>query len=51
MWNFDAKSQVTEILTKTFFLAVMGLIVTLVKEVKPVITEERHLDNGDESRW
>ena len=47
--DFDAKNQLTVIWNESFFLRARMLIVTLVKELKPVVTEKHHFDNRDES--
>ena len=46
--NFDAKNQLTEINLK-FYPSVRLLVVTSMKEVKPVVTERKHLDDRDYS--
>ena len=45
----DAKNQLTGKPTKKFFLGAYLLIVTLMKEIRPVVTEEDHFYNRDES--
>ena len=45
----DTKNQMVEISFESFSLTVRLLILTIMKEVKPVVTEKRHLDNQNQS--
>ena len=47
--DLDAKNQPTEIWVKSFPLDLELLFVTLMNEIKPVVTEKHHVDNRDES--
>ena len=47
--NFDALNQLGELPTKSYLLGVRFLIVTFMKEIKPVFTEKYHFGNRDES--
>ena len=43
------KNQLTEIWIQSSSLSARLLIVTLMKEIKPVVTEKHHFDGRDES--
>ena len=47
--DFDAKDQRTEFYIESFFLSVRLLIVTLLKEIKTVVTQKHNFDKRDES--
>ena len=47
--DIDAKNQLIEIPTKSYFIGVRFLIVTLKREFKPVVTEKHQFDNRDDS--
>ena len=47
--DFKAKNQMKEYSIKLFTLTVGLLILTIMKEIKPLVTEKRHLDNQYQS--
>ena len=49
MARFSGKNEQTENRIQVFSLSVKLLIVTLMIEIKPVVTEKHHFDNRDES--
>ena len=44
---FDGKNQVTENSTDAFFPFIKLLIVTIMKKIKPVVTDKHHFHNRE----